>query len=248
MHCRIMFLAVFLDKIYHGQYINAMSEYDSMIVARDLFLAKENRASLNGLLKLSKGERLTKQQFAGWYDDHMQKYRIETSKIDNVIVWQDYMNQNYIREYRGHHCITESEIPYLAFDTPSGEKEVNHRLIEQTQPDGKFPKFKLESAIEDRRDPETGEIIIRNAHKVIRMFQPARPWRHPGAKGPVSSLLKGQSQNGSRLIDRDYRGSLYDFELLSRKHTPRPMDMFLINEDRRTKIAARSKSSPEYLW
>jgi hypothetical protein len=234
------------------EYIHIMSEHDSMMIARDLFLARENIAGLSGRLKLKGDERLTKQQLANWYDAFMTKHRVEASKIDNVITWMHYMTEEYIRGYMGHHCIESEDVPYLPYQGDV-RGAMNNKLIEQTRSDGKFPKFKLESAIEDRRD-ENGNIVIRNLWRPERMFQPVNSWRHPGSKGksrgPVSKLLQRQQQNaGSRLYDKEYAGeTLNNWEPLHRKHTKRDMSIFLINEDRRTKIAARGPSSPEFLW
>lgn len=229
-----------------------MSEHDSMILARNLFLARENIACVSGRLKLKKDEQLNKYQLSEWYDAFMTKHRVEASKIDNVITWMQYMTEEYIRAYMGHHNITSEEIPYLPFDTHE-PKEVNKRQIEQTRSDGKFPRFKIDSVIEDRRD-ENGDIVIRNAWKPNRIFQRVNGWRHPGAtgknRGPVSKLVQRQQQNaGSRLYDKDYAGeTLNNWEPLRRPHTKRDMSIFLINEDRRTKIASRGPSAPEYLW
>jgi hypothetical protein len=225
-----------------------MSGEEVLIFARDLFLENENIANINGRLKLKGSERVNAHMLASWYYNYMVANRVEPSKIDNVITWVDFMNENYVREYMGHHFLVAEEVPYVPWaDQMKCSK--NNRLIEQTRSDGKYPKLKLESAIEDRRDPETGEIIIRNAWKPVRIFMPSRPWRHPSAKGPVPKLLQRQQQNaGMRLIDKDDRGSLYDWELLSKPHRKYDMSKFLINEDRRKRIAARGPSAPEYLW
>lgn len=224
-----------------------MADTEVNIFARELFLENENIATINGRLKLRGRERVNKNMLASWYDDYMRANKIEAAKIDDVITWVDYMTEAYVREYRGHHFVVAEEIPYL----PWGDQmkcNKNNRIIEQTRADCKYPKLKLESVIEDQRD-ENGNIVIRNAWKPIRVFMPVRPWRHPSSKGPVPLLLQKQQQNaGMRLIDKNDRGSLYDWELLSRPHPKYDMKRFLINEDRRTRIAASGPSAPEYLW
>jgi hypothetical protein len=222
-----------------------------MIVAKELFLSAENRASICGRVKLTNGDKVTKKQLSIWYDAFMIKHRIEPSKIDDVVIWQGYMTEEYIKGHIAYHGIASAEVPYLPYDT-TGPREMNNK-IDRSEAGGKYPKFKLESVIEDRRD-ENGDIVIRNAWKPIRMFQPANNWRHPGSKGisrgPVSKLLQRQQQNGGmRLIDKETAGeTLNNWEPLARPHTKRDMSEFLINEDRRSRIAANGPSSPEYLW
>jgi hypothetical protein len=221
-----------------------MTETRVMIFARDLFASNGNMATINGSLNLRGPDRIQKSDILCWYDRFMKAKSIEVEKIDNAVTWSRYMTDEYIRGYKGHHFLDQAEVPYLPFD--SNDKEKSDRII-QSRPGSKFPKFNLESAIEDRRD-ENGDIIIRNAHKPISMFQKARPWRHPSASGPVPKLLQLQQRNGWRNVDKDHTGSLDTRVLVGRPHTKRDLTPFMINEKKRGFKTPGIEPPTEYWW
>jgi hypothetical protein len=222
-----------------------MSETKVTIFARDLFTSNENIATINGALKLRGSYKSDKNYILLWYDNFMREKRIEPCKIDNAITWSQYMTDEYVREYKGHHFMDQAEVPYLPFDNSVGE--LSNKIVKSRPGNGKFPKFKLESAIEDRRD-ENGDIVIRYEHKPVRIFQTARPWRHPSATGPVPKLLQLQQRNGWRNIDRDYTGSLDTRSLESRPHVKRDLKPFMINEDKLGFKTVGIVKPTEYWW
>ena len=195
-----------------------MSEYDSQLCARGLFLARENISHINGRLNFAGSKKIRKHQLSSWYDGYMRQNRLDKKEIENVITWQQFMTENYIREFKGFHTVTSEEVPFLPF-AENGER--NKELIQQTRSDGKYPKFKLPSAIEDRRD-ENGNIVIRDAHRPVHMFANTQKQNKRFGKTPHSFYM-----NGSRLIDWEDRGSLYDWEILHRQHTKRDMSIFM---------------------
>lgn len=199
---------------------------ESEICSRGLFVSGDNRSYINGRLKLRGNRRVQKKQLCRWYDQYMKQMRIENKYIENPITWQEFMTENYIRQYTGVNPVYSEDIPYVPWDT-NNCKQKNNNLIRQSRADGKFPKFHIESAIEDKRD-KCGNIVIRNAHTTNRMYLPARPWRF---KENVPQYQKTFGANGSKLIDREQRGTLYDYELLGRAHTPRDMSIFYSNDN-----------------
>jgi hypothetical protein len=195
-----------------------MSERDSQLCTRGLFLAMENVSHINSRLRFNGKEKIRKHQLAGWYDEHMRINMFDKKMIENVITWQHFMTENYIREFKGYHTVASEEVPFLPF-AENGER--NQGMIQQTRSDGKYPKFKLQSAVEDKRD-QNGNIVIRNVHATTRMFANTKKQNKRFGKTPHSFYM-----NGSRLIDRDDRGSLYDWEPLHRPHTKRDMTIFM---------------------
>ena len=193
-------------------------------LAREIFLADENISWLNGSLHLCGSKRVQRAQLATWYDAFMCRRDIEASKVDNFVSWCHFMNENYLREYRGRHMIEQAQVPFLPFDGCGRQKS---NLIQQTAPSGRFPKFAIESDLKDGVDND-GRIVAKDVQQEIRMFMPERNWRF-GRNIPLWRVQ--QSQNGSRLIDRDYEGTLYDWEILGRPHTKRDMNIFLTTQN-----------------
>ena len=208
----------------------------SRISARSLFLDQENISIILEAIRSGGRVRLSPADLGAWYDQFLIKNRIETDKIEDVRVWAYFMTDGFIREWRGHHSVTSEDVPRLPFDDPMGMAEMpeNKAMIERPKSTGgRYPKFHLPSAVEDGVD-ESGQPIIHNEHQRIRMFQPLTKngdyndgWRF-GKKNPL--VAKRIAGHHGFLVDKDDIGSLYDFELLSRKHTPYPMDKFFTRD------------------
>jgi hypothetical protein len=206
------------------------------ISARSLFLEQENISIILDAIRSGGRIRLSPADLGAWYDQFMIKNRIEVDKIEDVRVWADFMTDGFIREWRGQHSVTSEDVPRMPFDDPMGMAEMpeNRAMIERPKyTGGRYPKFHLPSAVEDGVD-ETGAPVIHNEHQRIRMFQPLTTpggyndgWRF-GKKNPL--VAKRIAGHHSWLVDKDDLGSLYDFELLSRKHTPYPMDKFFTKD------------------
>lgn len=201
-----------------------MSEHDSKLASRNIFISPGNVAWVNGRLKLRGPKRVRWQQMAGWFDAYMTQWRVDRDKIENVITWVQFMNENYIREYRGFHALETNDIPFMPWNEDGPR---NKDLISHTAKSGKFPRLKLESAVEDRIGVN-GAPTVRYRQEPIRMFLPVRPYRY-GRNVPL--WRRQQASNGSKLIDWEHRGSLYDWELINRPHTKRNMDIFLTNQN-----------------
>jgi hypothetical protein len=193
-------------------------------VAREVFLSDENISWINGSLHLCEGRRVRRAQLASWYDAYMCYKDIEPSKIDDFMTWCNFMNENYLREYRGHHILEQAKAPFLPFD---GIALPQSKRIQHTSASGKHPKFVIESAVKDGVDGD-GRPVVQDVQQEVRMFLPVRPWRFGR---PIPLWRVQQSQNGSRLIDRDYSGTLYDWELLGRPHTKRDMSIFYTTQN-----------------
>jgi hypothetical protein len=204
----------------------------SHISARSLFVAPENIAMIKDALRMRRSHNITSAMLADWYDRYMMAHRIEPSKIDDVRIWCDHVTDQFIRHWAGLHNVSAEQVPYLPFDTVTDrfggpEMHVNKPMISSRQPSGRFPRFNLPSAVEDGVD-ENGEIIVHNEHATIRMFQPVtgtqgRGWRF-GKNDPRT--MKWVAPRAGELLDRGDNGTLYDWELLNRRHTPYPMEQY----------------------
>jgi hypothetical protein len=113
------------------------------------------------------------------------------------------------------------------------EMPENKAMITKPRRDGRYPKFNLPSAVEDGVGPD-GQPVVHNEWQRIRVFQPLTKnggyndgWRF-GKKNPVVS--KAVAGLRGALMDADDQGSLYDFELVGRKHTPYPMEPFFTRD------------------
>lgn len=208
----------------------------SRISARSLFLDQENVSIILEAIRSGGRIKLSTADLGSWYDQFMIKNRIEVDKIEDVRVWADFMTDGFIREWRGRHSVTSEDVPRLPFDDPMGMAEMpeNKAMIERPKSTGgRYPKFHLPSAVEDGVG-EDGLPVVHNEHQRIRMFQPLTKngdyndgWRF-GKKNPL--VAKRIAGHHSWLVDKDDLGSLTDFELLSRKHTPYPMDKFFTRD------------------
>jgi hypothetical protein len=225
-------------------FIYNMSETNVRIFSRDLFLSSENIATINSSLNLHNVCKINCVDLIKWYDSFIILKQIECSKIDNAVIWSQYMTEEFIKKYKGDNFLSQAEVPYLPFD---GAKHGGYDKSIQTRSDGKFPKFNLKSAIEDKRD-ENGSIVIRNPPAQKNIYTTARPWRHPTATGPVPKLLQLQQRNGWRNMDKEYTGTLNTRQLVNRDHTKRDLSPFLIREDQKKVKKAGIASPVEYWW
>jgi hypothetical protein len=205
----------------------------SSISAKSIFTSPENIAHIKDELRLRRSYNLTSDFLAGWYEAYMLKHDIERSKIEDVVVWADFMSEEFMRDWRGRFNVSSEQVPYLPYDGAAqvgAEMEVNTPMIKQ-RPSGRFPKFTLPSAVEDGLD-ENGEVIIHNEHATIRMYQPlthttksgTRGWRF-GKNDPLRMARVAGTHN-LRMIDKEVSGSLSDWEVLNRPHTRYPMEQF----------------------
>lgn len=207
----------------------------SRISARSMFLDQRNIAYIYDAIRSGGRIQIPKEDLAAWYDNFMKTNRIEVEKIEDVQVWCDFMTEGFIREFRGKHSVTSEDVPYLPFDDPMGMAEMpeNKAMISKPRSDGRFPKFNIPSAVEDGVGPD-GHPVIHDEHQRIRIFQPLTKdggyndgWRF-GKKNPL--VAKRIAGHRGDLMDKDDLGSLYEFELVGRKHTPYPMDQFFTRD------------------
>jgi len=207
----------------------------SRITAKSLFLEPENISYIHDAIRSGGRIRISTEDLCAWYDQFMINNRIEASKIEDVQVWCDFMTEGFIREFRGKHSVTSEDVPYLPFDDSQRMAEMpeNKAMISKPRAGGRYPKFNLPSAVEDGVGPD-GHPVIHEEHQRIRIFQPLTKnggfndgWRF-GKKNPL--VAKRIAGHYSWLVDKDDQGSLYEFELLSRKHTPYPMDKFFTRD------------------
>lgn len=211
------------------------TERVSRISAKSLFLTPENISYIHDAIRSGGRIRISAADLSSWYDQFMVNNRIEPSKIEDVQVWCDFMTEGFIREFKGQHSVTSEDVPRLPFDDPQHMAEMpeNKAMISRPRAGGRYPKFHLPSAVEDGVGPD-GQPVIHEEHQRIRMFQPLTKnggyndgWRF-GKKNPLVAR-KIAGHRGS-LHDKDDIGSLYEFELLSRKHTPYPMEPFFTRD------------------
>jgi hypothetical protein len=207
----------------------------SRISAKSLFLEQENVSYIHDAIRSGGRIRISAADMSAWYDNFMKTNRIEVDKIEDVQVWADFMTEGFIREFRGKHSVTSEDVPYLPFDDPMGMAEMpeNKAMISKPRKDGRFPKFNLPSAVEDGVGYD-GRPVIHEEHQRIRMFQPLTKnggyndgWRF-GKKNPL--VAKRIAGHRGALNDAADIGSLYEFELVGRKHTPYPMEKFFTRD------------------
>lgn len=208
----------------------------SRITGKSLFLEKDNVAYILDMIRSGGRIKIERDQLALWYDNFMVKNNIEASKIEDVQIWADFVTEGFIREWRGRHCVSSEDVPYMPFDDPERMAEMpkNEKLIERPKErGGRFPKFHIPSAVEDGVGAD-GRPVIHEEYQPIRIFQPLTKnggfndgWRF-GKKNPI--VAKRIAGHHGFLVDKDDLGSLYDWEKINRKHTPYPMEQFFTRD------------------
>jgi hypothetical protein len=191
-----------------------------------MFLENKNVADINGRLQLRGTNRITSDHLAAWYESYMLRHDMRSSEFDNVISMFYLLTDQYVREQRGINGPNSEEVPYMPAFSGNAYNPADTSRTVQTRKDGKYPAYRIESAVEDMPDA-TGQPVVRNRHNPIRMFLPPRPWRFGQ---PISIEGQQAGRIGSHLIDRSDIGSLQSRELLSRKHTPWDMSIFMTDE------------------
>lgn len=201
-----------------------MSERDSQLSTRELFVDQENRAFINDQLKLRGKNQLSRAWLGRWFDDYLKKHDMRLWGVENLITVRDMMTDTLLSEYRGAHYLHCGEVPYHPALEGKG-LPMNKEMIHQGSKYGKFPKFMIKSAVEDMPNMD-GQPVVRNVHDPVRISLKPGLWRFGRA---VPAYQQWIQRKGMRLVDKEDLGSLHTFELLGRKHTPRDMSIYMTN-------------------
>lgn len=205
--------------------MTTLNQGDSQLMARSLFLEKQNVSRINRYLRLPNEKAVLRPKLLEWYDLYMCQNRLDSKEIGDPTIWASFMTEMFVKDYKGRYPVDHAEIPFLPYETEEFGGETGETygkfVNKKNAGTGRWPGFKLVSAVEDGVGDDGCPVVHGDKFEHVRMFTKPRPWRWGQ---PVPGWMRKQT-HGMRLVDRSEYGSLVNWELLNRPHPRTGTDM-----------------------